>query len=156
MLIIEQTHNEETIKRIITHPSLWPHVSEYGQEEFYPVCLDGVLDYWLCSEDDVCYGLYRIDMITSQSREIHTALLPNARGRTAKDLRAMIEQILIAHYKCRTLITKIPSTNRLAVKYAREGGMTEMGVLKNSWMCKNREVVDVIFLQKELMPCQPQ
>jgi RimJ/RimL family protein N-acetyltransferase len=65
--------------------------------------------------------------------EIHTCLLPHAWGRSLRAALEMAEWIW-RETPCRSLITHVPAYNRLALKFARQAGMTEYGVIPRSWL----------------------
>lgn len=142
--------SKRLIRATAEHPSVWRNMAEFGQEAFYPVFIDGMLDYWGVFCDDCYYGAFRIDTVTSSVKEIHTMLLPKAHGVISKLARDEMEKTIIDNYKdCRTLITKIPVCNRLAISYAKKGGMIEVGVISNAWESHNG-VVDIVIMQKSM------
>lgn len=147
LLAIDDT---ELIRLTTTHPGVWKWVSESTSIPNDPLPVEGLIEYWGCfGEDDSYYGYFRIDSITSMLKEIHTCLLPNARGEKSKKFRNELEDLLGEINGNFTLITKIPSNNRLALKFALDGGMAEVGVIRNGWNSRDG-LVDLILLQKEI------
>ena len=137
------------IEATLMHPKVFKHISEYGNDSCICDSFDGLIDFWGVFSDGMYYGMFRIDFVTSTVREIHTALLPSAYGCISKEARAMMEERCKNFYRCKNLITKVPSDNKLALKFAKDGGMTEVGVIKNGWTGYNG-IVDLILLQKDM------
>ena len=139
----------ENIKKIMHHPKIWKNISE-DNCEVEPIIIPDVVDYWGIYDEDLM-GFYRIDRISSCCKEFHTALTPEIWGKRSKMARdLMYEKIKIYYPFCRTLITKVPSYNRLALKYAKDGGMSEVGILKDSWNSSIFGLCDLIILSREV------
>ena len=137
----------ELIRVTMSHPKVWPHISE--KHSSIPKEFDG-LNHWGVFSDDNYHGFFRLDWVTGLVLEMHTVLLPSARGIVSKISRCKLEEIVRKWYPaCNVVITKIPSYNRLAVKYAKDGGMEEMGIIKNGWD-GHSGVCDLVMMQKEM------
>jgi hypothetical protein len=132
------------------HHKVWPYISEYDQAMYYPTAMLDQADHWSVFDEDCNFhGFFRIDHITSQVKEIHTVLLPSAVGPIAKCAREQFYCFLGQEYGNCTLITKVPECNRLALKYATDGGMKEYATIRNGWMSKNG-FCDLILLSRKV------
>jgi len=89
-------------------------------------------------------GVFAVHEFRSVCVEIHTVLLPIARGNAVFYGRAVLKW-LFTNTKAQRVITQVPSNNRLALRMARQCGMTEFGMNPKSYL-KNGELLDVILL----------
>lgn len=143
---IEPTKHAGTVKMIVTHPKIYPHVSDDGSpraEDFEP---DDKTAYLLAWHDNTeLLGLFALHAQNMATVEVHTCLLPDARGEKA----AMAAQALIkwvwANTTFKRLVTCVPGYNRLALRFALMAGMTRYGINTRSYM-KNGKLWDQIML----------
>lgn len=135
-MTFERSTDYELIRLIITHPRIWPHVGDDNAgspEDFQPIehssvwyvvvrDLDELMGCWiLVPENSICYDL-------------HTCLLPNAWGPKATRAARELLSWVWTNTPARRLITRVPATNRLALRYAKRAGMLEYGLNPLSWL----------------------
>lgn len=143
MIHIERSTDYALIRGILTHPSVYEQISddcsppaaEYRPIEseaiWYAVVWDGneLLGLWmLVPQNGICW-------------EIHTALLPHARGARAYRAAALMQAWVWLNTPCRRLITNIPADNRPAHFFAVAAGMQEYGRNEASFL-KGGRLVD--------------
>ena len=154
---IEPTCDEELIRGIVTHPAIWPHVSDDGSQlESYSPPMDGAA--WLRVVDRETLGVYMIHQHNAVTFEIHTCLLPAAWGGKARQAGNLVLDWIFTNTQCQKLITQVPETNKLALRYAQRCGLVVEGKNRQSFL-KNGELIDQIQLgitKKENDLCQQQ
>ena len=147
MIRIERSFDYDLIRGILTHSSVWhdisddlsPSPAEYRPIEseaiWYAVVWDGneLLGLWmLCPQNGVCW-------------EIHTALLPHARGARAYQAASLMKAWIWENTPCRRLITNVPVDNKPAYVFAVAAGMEPYGTNEDSFL-KGGRLIDQICL----------
>lgn len=154
---IIRTKNTALIKQIITHPSVWGAVSDDGQspDDYEPVTDDVI--YWLHVEDKESLGLYMLHPHNSVTFEVHTCLLPIAYGEKAKKAAQLCMEWIFRVTPCRKIITNVPESNQLALRYAKKAGLKTEGINRKSFL-KGGILLDQVMLgiTKEEFLCQQQ
>jgi RimJ/RimL family protein N-acetyltransferase len=143
----ERSFDYSLIREILTHPQVYPHISDDGSppaDEFQPLQSDAVW-YIVVRDGEEVLGLWMLHPHNSICWEIHTALLPSAWGERARLAAGMLGQWIWAHTPCRRVITNVPDNNRLARRFALAAGMTEFGVNRASFL-KNGQLRDQTLL----------
>lgn len=142
---IERTHDMDYVRSVITHPAIWPHVSDdtCDRERYAPFEGDGA--YWLIPTDGAPLGVFFVHSHSSVCFEVHTALLPHARGRAAHEAGKALISWVFANTSCRKLITHVPDVNRLALAFARRAGMVQEGINRKSFL-RNGALIDQVLL----------
>ncbi|HEX3941583.1 MAG TPA: hypothetical protein VHX11_08895 [Acidobacteriaceae bacterium] len=125
--------DRDAIRRVITDPQLYPRMSddfspppaayEPPKEATFIEVRDGeeLLGYFgLIEENAVCW-------------KVHTCLLPSTWGPRAKQASREFIAWLWQNTRCQRLITDVPSDNRLALRFAKQGGLTEYGINPKSF-----------------------
>lgn len=129
MLTFTRTFDEPFIRATITHPKIWPHVSGDGspaREDFRPR-FDGAFVYVRVRHANEDLGLFLLTVHNPILWEVHTCLLPAAWGaRAAEAARGLLAWVW-AETPCRRLMTCVPASNRLALRFALRAGLTEYG-----------------------------
>src|SRR5262245_35678219 len=157
MITFERTTDWETVKAIVTHPRVYPHVSDDGSpaaEQWEPI-KDGLVWYVLVKDDGLILGLWVLVPENAICWKAHTCLLPAAYGAKARMAAAGLTAWIWGNTPCLRVITDVPDYNRLALKFAKEAGMEEYGVNARSYM-KNKMLHDQILLgiSKPVTLCQ--
>jgi RimJ/RimL family protein N-acetyltransferase len=132
---------------VLIHPQVYPHISDDGSPpaaEFQPLQSEAVW-YIVVRDGDEILGLWALHPHNSICWEIHTCLLPNAWGGRGLKAAHLLPEWIWNHTPCRRLMGNVPSNNRLALRFAREAGMTEFGVNPASFL-KNGRIYDQICL----------
>lgn len=147
-MTFERSDDYELIRKIVTHPKLYPHVSD----DFSPDACDYVppgagpyLIYLLAKDGDELLGMFLFVAHTGICWEVHTCLLPNAWGSRARLAAIGAAEWMFEHTPCRRIITNVPSYNRLALRFARSAGMKEFGINERSYQ-KNGTLHDQVVL----------
>lgn len=163
MISLERTRDWELITRIVTHPKVYPQVSDdYSPkpEEWEPAKGD---DVWYVLVRDLTpggresgtlfkgetgeiLGLWVLHPHLRTCWEIHTCLLPNAYGpRARKAVRELIPWGWEHLPECVRVITQVPQYNRIALLFAIQAGMEQYGMNPKSYL-KGGMLHDVILL----------
>ena len=130
----ERTTDWELIKSIVTHPRIWPWISDdlsCKPEEWQP--LKNEVFYLKVSDQEGLLGIWCLRSCTSTCWEVHTCLLPRAYGNSIAASKAAIRWVFV-NTPCTRLITAVPSDNRLALRLARRAGMLEFGCNPKSFV----------------------
>lgn len=123
------------VKSIITHPKIWPYVSDdYSPppEDFSPPQAEGIT-YLLVSEDNEDLGCFILHPHSSTTWEVHTCLLPVVWGRSDEATKGGTEWVW-ANLPCLRLITNVPTPNKLALRLAKRSGMCQFGLNPDSFV----------------------
>jgi RimJ/RimL family protein N-acetyltransferase len=112
---------------------------------------------WLEVVGDEGLGMYLIHPHNCVTYEIHTCLLPTAWGDKAKQAAKLVLNWIFQNTPCMKVITHVPETNALALRYAKRAGMVVEGNNRKSFL-KNGQLLDQIQLgiTKEEHICQQQ
>lgn len=151
MITFARSQDYDLIRRILTHPRIWPYISDDGSppvEQYQPVQHSAV---WYVIVRDVrddgedLLGLWVFTPENYVCWEVHTALLPAAWGPKGQLAARMLPAWIWENTHCRRIVTNVPSTNRLALHFAYKAGMKIFGVNRSSFM-KNGVLCDQICL----------
>lgn len=143
---LERTQDAELIKSVVTHDSIWPHVSEDGvpRETWEPLIHEQI--YQLAIYDDEGLGgCFILTPFSSVCWEVHTCILPTHRGHKAREATKLCADWMFANTECQHIITKVPSYNRPAYKLAVDTGLRNIGMIESAWT-KNGEIYDLYLL----------
>jgi RimJ/RimL family protein N-acetyltransferase len=151
MLTFERTQDLELVRSILTHPRIYPWISDDGAPaaaDFQPV--DHPAIWYVLVKEQLCGGdrVLGLFLFTPQGAacwEVHTCLLPIAWGRRAAAAAAGAAEWLFEQTSCSRIVTTVPAYNRLALRFARAAGMTEYGRNPASYL-KNGKLHDQVLL----------
>lgn len=147
MITFERAGDLELVRSVMTHPQIYPHISDDGSppaEEFEPIDHPAVW-YVLAFDGDELLGLFMFIPQGAACWEVHTCLLPASWGARAAAAAAGAAAWLFKQTECRRIVTAVPICNRLALRFARQAGMTQYGVNPNSFL-KHGELHDQVLL----------
>lgn len=136
----ERSFDYELIRRILTHPKLYPHLSDDFSpppEEYRPQEHPAIWYVIVRDEDDTGENLLGLWMFVPTNGccwEVHTALLPCAWGERGQIASLMLPGWIWEHTDCRRIITNVPATNRLALHFALKAGMKIFGTNQASFL----------------------
>jgi len=143
----ERTRDYALVKSIITHPAVYPYVSDDyspAPKDFKPFEHDA-LWYVLVKDGEELLGLWMFSPESEICWKVHTCLLPNAYGERAKLAAKQMAKWIWDHTACLRIVTDVPEYNRLAYHFAKKAGMTEYGRNPKSYM-KSGILYDQILL----------
>lgn len=156
---LTRTHDMELVASIVRHPAIWPHVHDDGTpDDWAPTDHDGF--YWMLVtlDDGRPGGVFLVHALTSFCREMHTCLLPTMWGRESAGAAQMLLDWAFCETDCQKMVTNVPAYNRLALRFAKAGGMMQEGINRASFM-RNGMLIDQIMLgitKQEWTTCQQQ
>lgn len=151
---VERTHDMEVVKRIMSHPRVWPHIHEDGPTEPAPFDHEGLI--WAVVLDDGPIGVFLAHQRTFVCYEMHTCLLPETWGRRASEAAQLFLTFMFCQGGCQKIVTNVPAYNRHALRFAKANGMKEEGINRASYL-KDGELIDQVMLgitYKEWAQCQ--
>ena len=124
------------VRRIMTEPSVYRNITDDGcppASDFRPVD-DPRLWYVLVYDGANVIGLFMFVPLNAATWEVHTCLLPVARGPLAHQAAWEVLDWLWSNAPCQRLITNVPAFNRLALRFAKEAGMQQFGFNPDSYL----------------------
>lgn len=167
MITFERTQDYEMVRYILTHPRIYPHISDDcspAAADYRPIESEAIWyvlakdvdpklsDYIDSDEGPDTLGLWMFVPQNGVCWEVHTALLPCAWGDVGLTAARLLPDWIWRHTPCRRIITNVPATNRLAMHFARRAGMKIFGANRASYM-KGGKLWDQICLG--LSPGEP-
>lgn len=129
-------HDLELIATTITHPRVWPSVSDDSSplpEAFAPAVSDAIV-YLGAFDADTFHGLFMLHAHNAICWEVHTCLLPSAWGKAAVVFAAACIEWAFEETPCQRLITNVPAGNSLARRLALSVGMQPFGLNPKSFL----------------------
>jgi len=128
-LQFERTHDMMLAREILTHPKIWPWITDDSSpapELFHPVDAEAY-HYLVVRDVTELLGLFLFSPQTSVCWEVHTCLLPSAWGPRAAQAAREAQGWIWLETRCRRIVTAVPIYNRLALRFALAAGMTQYG-----------------------------
>ena len=147
MLTIEKTEDMDIVKQIMTHPKIYPNISDdysVSADKFVPPENKNIW-YLLVKNDGVSVGLFLGVPKNSVCMEVHHYLLPELWGKQTLKAAQMALNYLWEHSMCQCVIGFTPLYNKLAVRYAIGVGFTLLGNLPSSYLKNNELWAQAIF-----------
>lgn len=143
---LSRTHDMALVAAIMRHPAIWPHVHDDGTpEDWAPIDHEGM--YWMLvtlDNGDVG-GLFLVHAQNSFCYEMHTCLLPCARGAEAQQAGKLLAHWAFTETECRKLVTKVPAYNRPARRFAVACGGQQEGINRASFMRHGVLIDQIMF-----------
>jgi RimJ/RimL family protein N-acetyltransferase len=144
----EYSHDWPLIKWIMTHPRVWPHISDDASPEpdkFEPTDHPSIA-YLLARDRELPLGLWVLEQRGAVQVEVHTCLLPAAWLRDSRAIGRLAQAWLWEHCPdLERLTTTVPKNNSLALRFALACGMIEYGLNPQSYR-KNGVLTDQTLL----------
>ena len=132
MIIYEPTTDVEFITKCATNPIVWRASTDDGMANVNPdiffVPTDGKL--WLKAGD---YGVFMGEPRNMITYEVHTLLLPEARGKAVEIATGALHWIF-HNTPCLKITTNVPSFNVLARRLSEQCGMKLIGNNESSFL----------------------
>ena len=149
MIQFDRSQDYELVRKILTHPRIYDKISDDfspARDDYRPIEHDAV---WYVivreSEDGALFGLWMFHPQNGICWEVHTALLPIAYGVPGRLAAQLLPSWIWKHTPCRRIVTNVPSTNRLALRFAIAAGMKIFGINRASYL-KGGKLCDQICL----------
>lgn len=143
VITVERTVDYELIRGIVTHPKVYPYISDDASlpaGEWVPVEHDGIW-YVLVRQDEAPRGVFVFTPQNAVCYEVHTCLNPALWGRYSGEAAQLALRYMFDHSPCRRVVTNVPAYNRLALKFARNNGLEQFGLNPQSYL-KNGMLYD--------------
>ncbi len=147
MLHFSTTRDMEMVRTIMTHPKIWPYISDDGSpsvETFQPVDSEYVC-YLLCFDSDEILGLWMFVQTNAVLLEVHTCLLPKHGFARSREAAKKAAEWIWENTTCQRIWTQVPKNNRIALNFAKAAGMEECGIQPQCFL-KDGKLQDLIHL----------
>lgn len=150
---IARTHDMETVRGILAHPAIWPHIHDDSASEPQPIDHPGF--FWMLVDDDGPAGVFLLHAHNSVCYEVHTCLLPRIWGAKARQAANMLCGWLFENTPAQKMITNVPAGNLLALRLAKKVGFIPEGINRKSFL-KGGVLLDqhVLGLTDQEWKCQ--
>ena len=146
MIQLSETHNLQTVKEIVTHPSIYPFVADDGSPNPEEWEAPDSFTYCLVHDGDEILGVWIFRKCNAVTWEVHTCLLPNARGKRGYEALKLLPEWAWKNLEgARRVITEVVEDNQPALVFALRAGMEKYGVNKQSYL-KGGKLLDAILL----------
>lgn len=125
----ERTHDMDVVRRIITHPQVYPYITDDGcppADQFVPVDAPA-LWYLLVRRGEEILGLFLLHPLNSTCYEVHTCLLPSCWGPDAVEVAREARQWVWENMPAKRVVTNVPENNPLALRFALKAGFRAYG-----------------------------
>ena len=132
---IRLTSDAAMVNAIMRHPKVYPYISDdYSSNPAEFDCSQAMKanGVWFLLVEPGPLGVFMVHCHTRSILEVHTCLLPSARG-MARGIAEKAMRFIFDNLPCDKLITWVPEDNRLARKLALDSGMMEEGFSPKSW-----------------------
>lgn len=143
-MTFEITHDEDVIREIVTHPMVYPAVSD-DYSPSVSMWQPPDAHFFLVKDGNETLGLWAMTMENGICWKAHTCLLPISYGERARRAASEFREWIWIHTPCLRIITDVPRYNTLAYRFALAAGMKQFGVNPKAYM-KNGTLHDVIML----------
>jgi hypothetical protein len=153
--MIERTKDWELIKRIVTHTTVYPKVTD--DKSPCAACWQPIKDekmYYLLAKNGIdVLGLFAVSPENSVCYKVHTCLLPHSYGDKATQAAKELIEWVFTNLDCKRLITEVPQFNKLALRFAERAGMTQYGYNPASYLKDGKlQGMTLLGISKET-PC---
>lgn len=139
-LTFERTRDWALIKSIVTHPAIYPHVSDdfAATPEEWKATQDEGIWYIAVYEGEEVLGLFILIPQNAICWDIHTCMLPKSYGNLAWNAGLGVLQWLWKNTPCKRVVTHVPDYNRVALSFAKRCGLVCYGINPNSYMKRGK------------------
>ena len=147
MITFERSFDYPLIREVISHPQIYPHVSDDGSPpaaEYRPLESDAVW-YVIVRDEDEILGMWMLHPHNAICWECHMCYLPSAWGSRASAAGRMLPEWVWEHVPCRRIVGNVPACNRLALAYMKRIGFEVFGINPASFL-RNGRLYDQVCL----------
>lgn len=158
-MTFERIFDMDLIRRTMTHPQIWPHISDDGApslEGFEPPSHPSIW-YVAVRSGSEFMGLWMFVPQSAVCFEVHTCLLPTAWGTFSR--RAAVAVADWMWQQCvnlQRIVTSVPECNRLALRLAENSGMLRYGLNPMSYLKNGKLYGQILLGISREEPCQQQ
>lgn len=154
VLIVERSHDMATVRAILSHPAVWPHIHDDGATEPDPLDHEGLI--WLMVSNPEPTGCFLFHAHNSVTFEVHTCLTPALWGPKAREAARLAREWIFTNTSAQKLITHVPAYNAVALRFALHNGFVREGLNRASFL-RGGELLDqhLLGLTKKEWQCQP-
>lgn len=147
MITFQRSTDVELIKRVMTHPQIYPSISDDAcppAEQFQPT-MHETIHYMVVKDGEELLGLWVLSQQNSVCWEVHTCLLPCAWGDRAVLAAKTGLDWLWKNTSCQRLVTNVPEYNLLAYRFSKAAGFQLFGRNSRSFL-KHGKLFDQLML----------
>lgn len=131
MIRFEPTKDYALVRRVLTHPKIWPHLADDfsgSPADFQPIDNLATIGYVAVWDGAELCGVFTFAYQNAICWEIHCALLPQAWGFRSKRIARELARWIWHSTACRRLVATIAESNEPALRFAMEAGFEVIGV----------------------------
>jgi RimJ/RimL family protein N-acetyltransferase len=128
-MTFERSFDYPLLTAIAQHPRIYAESSDDyspAREKFKLIESDAFI-YVLVRDEEMVLGFFAFCPQSEVCWEIHTCLLPSARGAQALEAARGILEWAWTNSRCRRIFTNVPEFNRGALWFSRKAGLEEFG-----------------------------
>lgn len=141
-MYLARIYDVDLINSVLMHPSIADHLCDdytVGAKVQDAESLE-----WIgVHKDGACHGVFLLIPQNSVTVDIHTALLPDVRGKQSKQAGKLLLDLIFSRYH--KAVTSVPSNNRVAAWFAGSLGFKHEGVNRQSFL-KNGVLLDQVLM----------
>lgn len=129
MITVERTEDADLIRSVMTHPKVWPHVTDdtAGDPADFETPFLPSIHYIVPRFNGAPMGVFVAHPHSAVLWEWHVAVLPEFWGSAGHKAGAEVIRWIFRETSARKLIGQPPVTNRAAYRYARRLGFADEG-----------------------------
>ncbi len=153
-MYLARVYDVGVINSILTHPSIADQLCD--DHTVGAKIQDAESLEWIgVHKDGACHGVFLLIPQNTVTVDIHTALLPDVRGKESKQAGKLLLDLIFSRYF--KAVTSVPSNNRVAAWFAGSLGFKHEGVNRQSFL-KNGVLLDQVLMgmTREDYLCQRQ
>lgn len=144
-MTVEFTEDYPLIAKIINHPL----IRKMSDDDFcigdIPIKKYDGVSWILVKDSENPVGVFALISRGSVCYEVHTCLLPKVWGSISEDIGMKLISFVFTNTVCQKIITSVPESNRLALRYAKAMSLKEEGINRKSFLL-NGVLEDMIML----------
>lgn len=142
---IEFTESYPIVEKIINHPL----IRSMSDDDFcigdIPIKRYDGISWALVKDGEIPVGVFTLISRGSICYEVHTCLLPEVWGKTSEDIGKKFISFVFSNTMCKKIVTSVPDSNRLALRYSKAMSLKEEGINRKSFL-RNGVLEDMIML----------
>jgi len=141
-MYLARIYDVDLINSVLMHPSIADHLCD--DNSVGAKVQDAESLEWIgVHKNGACHGVFLLIPQNSVTVDIHTALLPDVRGKESKQAGKLLLDLIFSRYF--KAVTSVPSNNRVAAWFAGSLGFKHEGVNRQSFL-KNGVLLDQVLM----------